>query len=69
MIYHPIPASQARALIRQHISNPRTRAGLKWFMVYDLQYYPAGRRNLYLIANANGLTGVCGVDAGERRAA
>lgn len=61
MNYHGIRATEARAFIRQHICNPRIRAGLKWFMVYDLQYFPVGRCNVYLIAGGSGLTGVVGV--------
>lgn len=67
MIYQPITATQARAFIRVNISNPRIRAGLKWFMVCDVQYYPVNRRNVFLIASASGLTGVVGV--GRRAAA
>lgn len=65
MTYHPISAQQARQFIRLNISNPRIPAGHKWFMVYDVQHYPVGRCNVYLIAAAGGLTGVVGM----RRAA
>ncbi len=61
MNYQPITAKQAREFIRLNISNPRIPAGLKWFMVFDCEHYPANRRNVYLIASGRGLTGVVGV--------
>lgn len=63
MNYQPITAKQAREFIRLNISNPRISAGLKWFMVFDCEHYPANRRNVYLIASASGLVGVIGVNA------
>ena len=60
MNYYPITPKQAREFIRLNILNPRIPAGMKWFYVCDLQHYPAGRRNVYLIASASGLRGVYG---------
>lgn len=61
MNYQPISPQQARTFIHRYIGERRVPTGLKWFQVNDLQYFPVGRRNLYLVAGERGLEGVYGV--------
>lgn len=60
MIYIPITPTQAQDFVSSNIGDFAIPAGLIWYWISGLHYYPQNRRNLFLVASEDGLCGVYG---------
>lgn len=60
MTFLPITQMQAQEFVSAQIGEFAIPAGLIWYWISGLHYYPQGRRNLFLVASEDGLCGVYG---------